>query len=531
MNENRLISDFPVLRLVIPLIVGITGAGYFSLDYSGRLITISIVLMIVSGLLLALSMILREKKTSLFGVGIFLLFFAAGACLLTIDRIRISVDWPEYERLYCGLITDYPTEKESSYLCQLTLIDEKKNDTEQTYAGKKIYLYIPKESKSSGMIPGQTVMFYGKIDKPSSNFTTFDYAEYLYKKGISGTLWVNAQKWMLLDIKPKQSHSLIALQRRKRLLDLYNKWGLSGQELGIVSAVTLGSKDELSRETKEIYSKSGASHVLAVSGLHVGIIYLILSVIFSIFMNRGRLRWIKEAIIVLILWYYAVLIGLPISIVRSLIMFSMVALSRGLYREGSSLNSMAFAALLILFFDPKSLYEVSFQLSFSAVFSIILLQNRVAKLVKFKTAIGRYINEIISVSIAAQIGTAPLVIYYFSNFSTYFLITNLIVIPLMFVVVLLSMILWIVSVIPFIRSFIILLLSLTVKFVNFFLDYITKLPGSALSLELSNPYQVLIIYIIIAFVCGYLISKKSRLLVYALCSVAVLSIINLIIFL
>lgn len=527
MNENTRITDFPVLRLVIPLIAGIAGLGYLP-DNSGWVIITSIVLMVVSGLVLVLCLIFRGTAQFFFGAGVFVLFFSAGAFSHALERARVMVEWPDEERLYCGLLSDFPKEKNNSYLCQLTLLEKDGDHSALNYTGKRVYLYIPKDTVVVGMVPGQSLMFYGKIEKPKSDLTSFDYAEYLYKCGVSGTLWVNSQRWRVVRTEVVSSYLLAALKLRQKMLNLYSEWGIPEEELSVISAITLGYKDELSTETREKYSKSGASHVLAVSGLHVGIMYVILSLLFPSFMNRGKLRWIKELLILLLLWFYAVVIGMPVSIVRSLIMFSMMALGKVLSRESSSMNSLGLAALLILLLDPVSLYQASFQLSFSAVFFILLLQKKFAGLIKFKTRPGRYINDILSVSMAAQVGTAPLVFYYFSSFSTYFLITNLVVIPLMFIVVLLSMILWIVAVVPFIRSLVVLCLTKTVSLVNYILDNISQLPGSSLRIELFSVYQVVLVYFIILTICGYVIKKRSGLLIYALCFAAVLSIVSLI---
>ena len=226
-----------------------------------------------------------------------------------------------------------------------------------------------------------------------------------------------------------QQLKLRFLCHRHTLLERYQKMGADGEEYAVVAAMTLGDKSAMTNELREIYAVSGASHVLALSGLHLGIIYMVLSLL----VVGRRFRFITQVFAVLGIWAFTLLVGLPASVVRSAVMISVYALLSLIGRNRASLNALALAALLILTASPYSLYDVGFQLSFVAVMAIVIIQPVLDGLVSrewlFTHPVLRWMWGLTTVSVAAQLGVAPLIAYYFGRFSTWFLLTNFIVIP------------------------------------------------------------------------------------------------------
>ena len=224
--------------------------------------------------------------------------------------------------------------------------------------------------------------------------------------------------------------------------------GLCGDELATVGALTLGYKEDLDKELRRHFQASGAAHVLAVSGLHTGIIYGILLWLMTVG-GRARPRYENQAgrmaisaVIIAVMWGYAWLTGMTPSVVRAVLMLTLVEVGRAFYRNSFSINTIAAAAVLILLVRPKDLWSVSFQLSFAATFAIVVCATSMGEIIKYhrlrKTFLGRILNWITGifvVSIAAQLGTLPITMYYFGQISNYFLLTNLIVLPLATVLV------------------------------------------------------------------------------------------------
>ena len=205
--------------------------------------------------------------------------------------------------------------------------------------------------------------------------------------------------------------------------------------LGALSALTLGDKRGLSKEVREAYSDAGASHVLALSGLHVGLIYGMVAMVLRGLIRRRNLRWLRELLIVVVLWGFALLVGMSASVVRAVAMCSLFAAARWV-SDGttSSLHVLSLTALVMLLVRPLYLFDVGFQLSFMAMASILCLELYLEALVRKQTLhpVMAYLAGIVCMSTAAQLGTFPLVLHHFGTFPTYFLLTNLLAIPLLF---------------------------------------------------------------------------------------------------
>ena len=238
-------------------------------------------------------------------------------------------------------------------------------------------------------------------------------------------------------VLPAKEHK-VPLQVRlyQRLADA----GLSGDELAIVGALTLGYKEDLDPEVKHHFQASGAAHVLAVSGLHTGILY---GLVLWLLTLGGRFkpkyedrvgRWVISGVVIAVMWGYAWLTGMTPSVVRAVLMVTIFEIGRMLYRQAFSLNTIAAAAVIILAIRPTDLWSVSFQLSFAATTAIVCLTDGLTPPLPLREGrwkrVGLYVLGIVVVSIAAQLGTLPITMYYFGQISTYFLLTNLIVLPL-----------------------------------------------------------------------------------------------------
>ena len=331
----------------------------------------------------------------------------------------------------------YPEEKaiyDSLYVYRFVLTSENHSTARyeryeaQTYGGK-VYAYILRDSLNTLFHPGDTIIATTRIRKPDS-IGSFDYRKYLLRKGIIGSAFIYRY-----EARRTESYSPTL---QKRLYERLSSAGLEEDELATTGAITLGYKEDLDPAVKHRFQASGAAHVLAVSGLHTGIIYLLVIGLLTIggrfkphYDNRLG-RCLLSVAVLCIMWLYAWITGMTPSVVRAVVMVTMVEIGRMFYRQGISVNSIAAAAFFILLVRPLDLWSVGFQLSFAATFAIVLLANQSEKKLHLR-ARNRLLNWLIGtviVSIAAQLGTLPLTIYYFGYVSTYFLLTNLIVLPI-----------------------------------------------------------------------------------------------------
>ena len=284
---------------------------------------------------------------------------------------------------------------------------------------------------------------------------------------------------------------------RGQLLDNYREWGISDEAYGVVAAMTLGDKSELDRDLKETYSKVGAAHILALSGLHLSIIYAII----SLFIGWRRIRILSQSFIIVAIWAYALLTGMSPSVTRAALMISIYGLLSLGYRERMSVNTLAFTAIVMLLVNPMSLYNIGFQLSFMAVLAILLFNPLFNRLIPQRVLLRyrsvRLLWGMTTVSVSAQLGTAPLVAYYFGRFSTWFLLSNYLVIPLATVILYLTVFcvasFWWTA----LQQWVVAALSAVVAFMNHGLEALSRLPYSSIEHIRFSVLHVALIYTII----------------------------------
>lgn len=310
---------------------------------------------------------------------------------------------------------------------------------------------------------------------------------------------MTARQWLQRQNEPDGStrlgrSRLFFMQQRERLLAQFRQQGLEGEGYALVAAMTLGDKRALNRDIRRSYDVSGASHVLALSGLHMGIVYALLTLLV-----RGRRRRIvTQALVVTALWGFVALVGMPVSAVRAATMLTLYALLTLGYRERASLNALALTAMALLIVNPYTLFDVGFQMSFLAVLSILVLTPLLSRTVPAdvlqRHRLMRWLWGMTTVSIAAQMGVAPLIAYYFGRVATYFLLTNIVVMPLVVVVLWLALA---ALVIPQLTP----LLALVVDGLNRGVSVIALLPGASIEGLRPTLLQVALCYVVM--LCGY----------------------------
>lgn len=295
-------------------------------------------------------------------------------------------------------------------------------------------LYIHRDSTRTPPQMHDTIIAQTRLQR-GGILGCFDYGSHLRRQGLIGSGFI--YRYTLHEA----SEHPIPMQRR--LYERLEQAGLQGDELATVGALTLGYKEDLDPELRQQFQASGAAHVLAVSGLHTGILY---GILFSLLTLGQRIRpryenkrgrYIIGAIIIAAMWAYAWLTGMTPSVVRCVVMITLIEIGKMIYRSSLTINTIAAVAVLILLVRPLDLWSISFQLSFAATIAIVIMAKGMEKMLStqsFKSSWKRYIYQwvigTICVSIAAQLGTLPITMYTFGQLSNYFLLTNLLVLPL-----------------------------------------------------------------------------------------------------
>lgn len=381
---------------------------------------------------------------------------------------------------------------------------------------QKLRLHIQRDADSESIMIGNGLVIDTYINKvraltrdslKKGERGHFDYRRYMQCHGFTGEGFVRRYQWQrqtvsLQDLLVTQRLRLRFLCWRHLLLERYRQWGVSDEAYGILAAMTLGEKTHISQSTREIYREVGASHVLALSGLHLMIIYAVVSLLVS----WRRIRTLSQVLIVLAIWAFAFLTGLSPSVVRSASMITLYALLSVGYRNKMSVNTLAFVAIVMLIINPLSLYDFGFQLSFMAVLSIVLVNPLLYDLIPLHIQqhhpLLNWLWGLTAVSLSAQIGTAPLVAYYFGYFSTVFLLTNYIVIPLSTFILYLAPLLLLFSWWPWGVGAMASILSFLVNLMNSLLERIASLPLCSIDGIRLSTIRLFLLYVVIC--CIYI---------------------------
>lgn len=419
---NKIIGKTPFFRLLLPVAVAIILSD--KINYSQPLF-IGVSLISITLILLSFyhSRRFQYNNRWFFGAGVFLFLFALTLHQCHDQRIKSEYNFPNTLHTYLATVLETPEEKERSYQCLIK--------TAPPYE-KKIMLYMEKGDRAATLTPGDEIVLTLKPEpfRNNGNPGEWDYVRYMTNKNFAARGYVSSHEWQLTG-RRKTTPFLLAQRCRTSVIHFYRTLELKEETFAFIVAVTLGNKSYLSDNIKESFRASGTAHLLAVSGLHTGIIYLVLSLLLSPFGKRGSSYLIKQWIIILMLWGYAFLTGLSSSVIRAVIMLSFYIIGRIRHEISFTTNTLSIAAFLILIFHPYSLFDISFQMSFGAVFSILWFQPRMLALAKPRNKYISYVWGLLTVSLSAQLGIFPLILYYFGTFPTWFLFTNIIAVPLM----------------------------------------------------------------------------------------------------
>ena len=456
---------------------------------------------------------------SLFGYLATLSFFLLGGCSVLYQQSRIDYPWPQEAEVYEGVVQTVPYLKGKTFRAEVTVTHrlEASEDTcirEKRWlpVRRKILLYWILDSAGTSLQCGDRICFHATVSRPVSdmNLTGFDYGKYLFRQGISGTALAFEGHWKRLQPAFMLTWKQRALLLRERLLEQYRNWGLEGDVLAVVSALTVGEKRELTEELKAVYSAAGTSHVLALSGLHVGMIVGILWILLAPLKRWRHGKNVASVLLVVCLWMFAFLSGLSASVVRAVTMFTLYVLASWVSEERfSGFLSVTLTAFLMLVYQPMYLFDISFQLSFVAVYSILLLYPLISSWWNPRNRIGTYVWNALSVSLAAQLGTLPLILYYFGAFPTYFLLANLVVGPLACCILCATLGAFLLGNLPVVGAGVIWLLTQTTVLLNVIMESVSSLDGSQLTAIHLSAFQALLLFLLLGAVYAYLHRRSA----------------------
>ncbi|MDR0823790.1 MAG: ComEC family competence protein [Prevotella sp.] len=414
------LSKAPFLFLLIPLLIGILLRYFLNVQYLGMAsFCVGIAVMLLSYFIPARK---QFPWRWLFGAGAACAMMGVGIFTTALRQQFSEFIFPDKAVVYKGIVTDTPQEKAktTAYRVYLPIED------------KQVVCYLQRDSlTNSSLLPGDEFLFYGKIQpfRNMGNPDDFDYVRYMYNQGFAGSVYVQSSSWQATN-KVSSSLKFRALRYRQAIMDFYRSLGFDDTEYSILSALTLGYQNDLTDDLKQGFRTTGTVHVLSVSGLHVGIIYLMIASLLGFIRKRAKHYWLKPALIILLLWIYAYITGLPPSVIRASAMLSLFCVSEIFGRKSFSIHTLFIAAFFMLLVNPFSFFDIGFQLSFMSTLSILYLQPKASAMFKIGNKYARNLWQLFTLSLVAQLATFPLCLYYFGTFPVYFFIANLIIVPL-----------------------------------------------------------------------------------------------------
>jgi competence protein ComEC len=425
----------PFLRILLPFLAGI-GFWLITKQDAPGLFVVGFVYAVCMLLYFLLIRNSKEPGKVLFGLMMSIFLFFSGWTLCKFSDERQNPDnyscfLKDSVACYAGYVSEIPVEKTKRVKAEITLQQVKLKGTWLHTSGK-IIAYFEKTDKTKRLETGNTIVFKGQLQaiQGALNPHAFDYKAYLSLRNIFHSVYLKQGHWEVAQQTNAVSIFGFTQKIRKQLLDAYRQSGLQDTEFAMVAALVLGYDDEIDKPLLNAYSHTGTLHVLSVSGLHVGIIYLLLGYMLSFLDRSKRTGRIKVVLIIGFLWFFVLLSGFSSAAVRAAFMFSLIALGKTFYEEVETANIVLVSAFFSLCINPFWLGDIGFQLSYIAVLGIIYLYPYFFNLFSFSWGVAEKIWALCSVSIAAQLATLPVTLYYFHQFPSLFLLSNLIMIPI-----------------------------------------------------------------------------------------------------
>jgi competence protein ComEC len=490
------VLDFPLAKITFGFGFGIV-AAYYTLP----LITISVLYLFIGVVLLSTFYFFSKKNKKLnifFGLSTYYTSFCIGIIALSINTDSFqSSNYIHYKNAF-----------ESPHCIDITLREKLKSNTyndryialinsiDNKYYSGRIIVNIAKDSIKNYFVIGNSIRTKTVLQHTNSpkNPNQFDYAQYLANKQIYAQIYTSKVE-IAVNKKIKKDIWFYASRLNTRIVYNLEKAKFNKEEMNVAFALILGQQQEISSDIIQDYQYSGATHVLSVSGLHVGFIMLFILFILKPIPNTQKGSFIKLVTILISLSLFAIISGLSPPVLRSVVMFSFLAIGNHLHRNSNTYHTLLVSILLILLFEPYFLFDVGFQLSYIALFSILWLQPLLKNIWLPKNKIVKYIWEALTVSFAAQIGTFPICLYYFHQFPALFFVTNILILPVLSFIMIVGIVVMLISVFTSCPLILIQIFEKSIYVLNQIIHYVASFESFVIKNISFNSYHLISFYL------------------------------------
>ncbi|MCG7753399.1 ComEC/Rec2 family competence protein [Flavihumibacter cheonanensis] len=514
----------PFIRLVLPFLGGIW-LGETLLPHR-IVISSTIAIVFLSGCFLLHQLMQKQLQAFnlLFGCCLQFFLLSLGWTSLLLHDIRYSPNWIGHQLNQQILVVAEPEAlpalgaKSARFTMQVKSVITR--DGINQYRKGRFLLYLPKD-QSGYLQPGSTYLLPAdRLKKliPNRNPGSFDFAVYNHKKNIFHQLYLDSSQLVAFPSSYENRYRTWLTSAQQVALEAMDT-SIPVPHNQLAKALLIGYREEVDKELLDTYSQTGVVHVIAVSGMHLGLIFLILQRILLFPESRFPFtKWIKFLLVVVFTWFFAAVAGSAGSIIRAASMFSFILFAKLLRKPVNSFQSISLTAFILLLIDPNWLWDAGFLLSFAALLSIVLYQKSFFNLVAVQNPIMNAVWELSAVTIAAQILTIPICILLFHQLPVYFLPANLMAVPLSSMALIGTLALWMTAAIGFTIPFLGTLTGYFIHWMNLGIELISRLPGALIHDINWTHGQVTFAYVLLVMMTGWLKSRQPRLIFLSLVS-------------
>jgi competence protein ComEC len=506
-------KESPFIRLVIPLIAGIACQWYWpvSVLFLWLLLAFSAMALWV----FSMQPLSRQYRAQWYnGTWLHAMLFTTGSLLFYYKDIRhqnTSIT-SQYTAGNAVLVTiEEPLfEKNQSYKT-VASVQAVLFDHSISQASGKIILYFQKDSIVQHLHYGKQLLLFKALQpvKNTGNPGCFDYQRYCTFQGISYQVYLKQGEYVTLKIENENLFRKYLFSTREKIVTLIKKYIPGAKEAGLAEAMLIGYKEDLDKKLVQSYSNTGVVHIIAISGLHLGLIYWLLMLLCKPLSKHKTGRIVQPVLIIAGLWLFSCIAGGSPSVLRSAVMFTCIVIGASINRKTSIFNSLAASAFMLLCFNPMWLWDAGFQLSYAAVLSLAVFYNPIYNLLFIPNKLLDFVWKSICVTLAAQILTVPVSVYYFHQFPNLFLIANLLAVPLSSIIIIGEIILCLVSIFPFVATGVGSLLHHIVYWLNTFIEQVGSLPFATMNDLLISFPQLICLYAFISAIAWWLLYNRK----------------------
>jgi len=499
-QQKHIWQTAPFIRLLIPFAAGIISAYYLNLSSSVLLKIALPAIVILIGFSL-LSVNLKFRWMFLCGLAIQSLLFVFGVGICNQNDLQKNPLWIGY-RYHKNdtllVVIQEPLIKKKKTWKALASIISVHHDRKWIVARSNILIYIKNDSIAAQLNTGDVVEINEPIQKITNNFNagSFDYVRYCSLQQIYFQVYI-PDSGLVNYKKSSPSLKYYLYNTRNNILNILKNAIPNKKEQAVAEALLIGYKEDLDRTLVQSYSNTGVVHIIAISGLHLAMIYgLMIRLLQPIGNNRWN-NYLRTVIILSVLWGFSFITGGAAAILRSAVGFSFLLISKSLGYKNNSINSIAASAFFLLLYNPFLLWDIGFQLSYTAVLGIILFSSYIEKWFYFKNKLLRMVWQVNSITLSAQVLTLPIILYQFHQFPNLFLFTNFLVVPLSGLILYAELLLLLVSPIPFLLKWSGAFTGFLIAQMNGIIERTNRLPFSLtrnISIDLTETILLYFLY-------------------------------------